>query len=150
MKLQQITVKKEHKPIIEDEYHVCKRISQYLIEKYPYVLFHFDFASGTRLTPGQVVRMKELNPRRGCPDLFISKIKYDRLGGICHCGCYLEIKQAGTRIYKKNGTPASPHIAEQIAYIEVLKAGGYHAEICVGFEEAKESIDWYLSKYKDK
>lgn len=50
------------------------QVADYLRLRYPDVLFHSDFGSGVRLTPGQAVEQKRVNGgRRGWPDMFIAE-----------------------------------------------------------------------------
>jgi len=62
-------------------------------------------------------------------------------------GLFIEIKKAGTRIFKKDGTlVADQHIREQFDVLEQLRKRGYMAEFACGFDEAKKIIDGYLGK----
>jgi hypothetical protein len=58
---------------------------------------------------------------------------------------FIELKRKGERILKKDMTPANEHIAEQAEMIKLLRKRGYLAQFAVGFEQAKELIDWYLT-----
>ena len=118
------------------------QVADYLRYFYPHALFHSDFGSGIKLTMGQAVRQKRLNGgRRAWPDLFIADD-----GGRKALGLFIELKRDGERIYKKDGSPASDHIAEQQAVgIELMKRG-YKFEFGVGFEATKKIIDNYLGK----
>lgn len=130
-------------------------VADYIRLKYPNVLFHSDFGSGIKLTQGQAMKQKRQNGgRRGWPDMFIAepkekttfdvKTNRDVPNGTFYYGCFIELKKEGTRIYKKNGEPASEHIKEQIFMMECLRIQGYYANFAVGFDEAKKIIDWYL------
>jgi hypothetical protein len=59
-------------------------------------------------------------------------------------GLFIELKKDGTRLKKKDGTWASPHIAEQAETLIKLRGEGYEATFAVGFDEAKATIDSYL------
>lgn len=128
-------------------------VADYLRLRYPNVLFHSDFGSGIKLTKGQAMKQKRQNGgRRGWPDMFIAEpIGYlgelmpDSMAGQMECaGLFLELKKEGTRIYKKDGTPASDHIAEQLEVLNSLKDRGYAGAIVAGFSDAKYVIDEYL------
>ena len=137
-------------------------IATYIRMRYPGVLFHSDFGSGIKLTMWQAKLQKAQNGgRRAWPDMFIAKpanvkaeakqIDYDDkhvIGAFTFLeqkyGLFLEIKKDGTRLYKKNGEPATEHIAEQAQTLERLREEGYAAEFACGFEEAKKIIDDYL------
>ena len=114
-------------------------VADYLRLQYPDILFHSDFGSGIKLTIGQAVKQKRQNGgRRAWPDMVIAEPR-----GIYH-GLYIELKKEGTRLKKKNGEWATPHIAEQAEVLDELKKRYYRAEFAVGFEEAKKLIDGYL------
>ena len=121
------------------EHELYKLIAQYLQRQYPNVVYRFDLAADMKLTPGQARRHKALHPNRGYPDLFIAKVR-ERLYG----GLFIELKKEGTKLKKKSGDWASPHIREQAMVIRKLRECGYRAEFACGFEEAKKLIDAYL------
>lgn len=115
-----------------------KSVCDYIKMQYPKVLFTSD-ASGVRLTMGQAVKMKNMKSCAGWPDLFIAEPrgKYN--------GLFIELKKEGEKIFKKdNETPKSDHIADQIEMIQKLKDRNYFADFSIGFNWAKEIIDWYL------
>lgn len=115
------------------------QVADYLRLRYPDVLFHSDFGSGIKLTQGQAMKQKRQNGgRRGWPDLFVAEPK----NGL-H-GLFIELKKAGTRLKKKDGTWASSHLEEQNEVLNKLQKKGYAAYFAVGFEEAKDIIDDYL------
>lgn len=99
------------------------QVAEYLTLRYPDVLFHSDYGSGAKLTPGQAVRQKRQNGgRRAWPDIVIAeegyiKKRYEEYdesrwnkdeyspfcgGGyaelICHA-LYLELKKEGEKLY---------------------------------------------------
>lgn len=115
------------------------QVADYLRLRYPDVLFHSDFGSGIKLTQGQAMKQKRQNGgRRGWPDMFLAEPK----NGL-H-GLFIELKKAGTRLKKKDGTWASAHLEEQNEVLNALQKKGYAAYFAVGFEEAKDIIDDYL------
>ena len=116
------------------------QVADYLRLQYPDVMFHSDFGSGIKLTMGQAIKQKRQNGgRRAWPDMVLAEPR-----GEYH-GAYIELKKAGTRIYKKDGTlVANEHIREQFDLLEQLRHKGYVAEFACGFDEAKEIIDRYL------
>ncbi len=120
------------------EHELYKQVAVFLQVKYPDVFYRFDLAADLKLTIGQARKHKMIHPYRGYPDLFIAKV----MNG--SCGLFIELKKDGTRIKKKNGEWASPHIKEQSEVLEKLRAEGYRAEFAVGFEEAISLIDEYL------
>lgn len=115
------------------------QVADYLRLRYPNVLFHSDFGSGIKLTQGQAMKQKRQNGgRRGWPDILIA----EPMNGL-H-GLMIELKKAGTRLKKKDGTWASSHLEEQNEVLNQLQKKGYAAYFAVGFEEAKDIIDDYL------
>lgn len=132
-----------------------EQVADYLRLQYPDVMFHSDFGSGIKLTPGQAARQKRQNGgRRAWPDMFVAepivdstrfvKTTQDGLMGENYLGLFLELKKEGTRLKKKDGEWATEHIAEQAKVLSDLRERGYCADFVVGFDEAKQIIDEYL------
>lgn len=114
-------------------------VADYLRLQYPTVLFHSDFGSGIKLTMGQAAKQKRQNGgRRAWPDMFIAE------PGALYAGLFIELKKEGTRLKKKSGEWATPHIAEQAEVLSKLVDKGYLAKFACGFDQAKEIIDGYL------
>lgn len=144
------------------EHDLYTMLADYLRYNYKDIIWRFDLAADLKLTIGQARKHKRLQQHRGYPDLFIAEpreVKTERQvikpkdgSAIIEAyliqkkhGLYLEIKKAGTRIYKKDGTlVADEHIREQFDVLEQLRKRGYVAEFACGFDEAKEIIDRYL------
>jgi len=115
-------------------------VADYLKLQYPDVLFHSDFGSGIKLTKGQAIKQKRQNGgRRGWPDMFLAEPSKN-----CN-GLFIELKAKGVRLKKKDGSWASTHLEEQNEVLNQLQKRGYAAYFAVGFDEAKEIIDDYLS-----
>ena len=119
-------------------------VADYLRLQYPHVLFHSDYGSGIKLTPGQAAKQKRQNGgRRAWPDMFLACVR--TIGGRYYHGLFLELKRPDVKIYKKNGElVTNEHIREQAALLEELRQRGYKAEFACGFDEAKKIIDEYL------
>lgn len=115
-------------------------VADYLRLRYPNVIFHSDYGSGIRLTPGQAMMQKRQNGgRRAWPDMFIARAT-DKYHGL-----FIELKKDGTRILKKDGTlVADQHIREQFDMLIELEQEGYKAVFGVGFQNTKQIIDEYL------
>ena len=121
------------------EHDLYTMLADYLRYNYKDIIWRFDLAADLKLTIGQARKHKRLQQNRGYPDLFIAEPR-----GKYH-GAYIELKKAGTRIFKKNGTlVADEHIREQFDTLEQLRRKGYVAEFACGFDEAKRIIDEYL------
>lgn len=121
------------------EAELQKALADYLRLRHPGILFHSDFGSGAKLTPGQAVAQKRMNGgRRAWPDLFVAEQRDP------WCGLFLELKRPGTRLKKRDGSWASAHLAEQAEVLAELEKKGYAAEFAVGLDEAIKAIEDYL------
>ena len=123
---------------MQKEYSVYLALSQYLRLQYPLVLYRFDLA-GNNLSKAAAGKDRAIQKSRGYPDLFIMEPR----GGFA--GLFIEVKAAGVKISKRDGTFASPHILKQTGYLLRLTQRGYSAEFGVGFDACKKLIDEYLS-----
>jgi len=121
------------------EYQLSKQVAFYLKMQYPKVLYHFDL-TGANLSKAQAGKMKAIQKMRGFPDLMLLEPKND------FKGLLIELKAEGTRLYKKDGDPATPHIGEQLECLLELKLKGYKVAFGVGFENTKKIIDDYLNE----
>lgn len=125
------------------------QVADYLRLRYPNVLFHSDYGSGIRLTPGQAVKQKRLQGgRRAWPDVMVAETVLKHQEGrtyTAYSGLFIELKRPDVKIRKKNGElVANEHIREQAALLDKLRNRGYMAEFACGFDEAKKIIDEYL------
>lgn len=129
---------KKKKPS-KDEEKIQLRVCEYLKAAYPETDFFTDTAAGMKLTIGQATKAKKMRSSRALPDIFISEPRRN------YHGLYIELKREGERVFLVNGDiSADKHIKEQAAVIERLNKKGYYASFAVGFNKAKEIIDWYL------
>lgn len=124
---------------VQTEKALALQVAQYLQLQFPNVIYRFDLAADLKLTFGQAARHKNMHPHRGFPDLAILQPRFG------YHGLFIEMKVGGTRIFKRDGSPASEHIKEQLDYISQLNALGYKATIGVGFQEIVEIITSYLT-----
>lgn len=147
------------------------QVADYLRLQYPNVIFRSDYGSGAKLTIRQAIIQKRLNGgRRAWPDMFVACHKmlpvaneYTPSGYDVRCfgGLFIEVKKDGTKLkrqkdckkilkgdtkLRKAGDWWDLHIEEQAEMLENLRDRGYKAEFAVGFEQAKQIIDQYLSK----
>lgn len=124
--------------IYGSEEDLCFQIANYLNYKYPKVIYHFDFGSGTKLTMGQAVKQKRLN-HRAWLDLFIAE---PRNG---YHGLFIEVKRASSNPFKLDGTlKTDKHLFEQNNTLEGLCRRNYLAVFGVGFDQTISIIDNYL------
>ena len=119
-------------------------VADYLRLQYPHALFHSDYGSGIKLTPGQSrIQYRQNGGRRGWPDMFIASVQ--SIGGKYYHGLFIELKREGTRIYKKDGVSfATSHLADQHKVLVALNRAGYLTMFAIGFDQAKQIIDEYL------
>lgn len=116
-----------------------KQLCLYLKDAYPHLIFTSD-GSGLRLRLGQAIEWSQLKSGRGLPDLIIleSNKKYH---GLC-----IELKRSGEKLTKRDGSYKTPHLVEQDGVLFRLRQKGYCALFCVGLDEAREAVDWYMSQ----
>lgn len=152
------------------ETQLQEELAEYLITKYPDVMFHSDYGSGAKLNPKQsAVQMRQNGGRKGWPDMFIAEPRhyfYTRavnMGVVeaegWYRGLFLELKKDGTKLIRdkdarkilkgeaklrKKGDWWDSHIEEQATVLEGLRERGYCAEFAVGRREAIRIIDEYL------
>jgi hypothetical protein len=118
---------------------VCK----YLKLFYPDVIFTCDLSSGMKLTIGQSVKSAKMRSSRGLPDIMILEPRGE--GEFRYCGLMIELKSE--KAGNKNGTvKQTDHVREQQEILTRLEKKGYMAKFAIGFEEAKNIIDFYLSQ----
>jgi len=119
-------------------------VSKYLRLVYPNVMFTSE-SSGIRLTMGQAIKAKKQRSQRGLPDMLI----FEPRGG--YFGLMLELKRDGESPFKRNGKlKAGLHLSEQYEAIKKLNFNGYRSFFAVGFDQAREIIDHYMSLKKTK
>lgn len=114
------------------------QLSKYLQLQHPNILFHYDFGSGMKMTMGQAIRQKRLNPYRGWCDLFIAQptIKYS--------GLFIELKKETP--FKINGEiKTNDHLKEQKQMIDNLNRLGYYACFSWDFEQTVKLINNYIN-----
>lgn len=114
-------------------------ICEYLRIKYPKVIFYGGVTGNTCFKSHKhSMRMKKAGNTKGFPDLFIAEPNSE------YAGLLIEVKAENARVYKKDGSPATKHVAEQIDMIARLNDKGYFAVLCVGIDHAKNVIDVYM------
>ena len=100
-------------------------------------LTHKDLCGRLSATPNGGMRnivvakkLKREGVRKGFPDLTLPVPRHGKFG------LYIEMKKV------KGAKPS----AEQSDWIEFLRAQGYRAEVCYGFDEARVVINGYLNE----
>jgi hypothetical protein len=120
---------------VKPEALLTKRVSVYLLQNYPEVVFKFDLASDQRLTIGQAKRNSQLLGKwsKGHPDL----VMYEPRKG--YCGLFLELKAT------KNGkVPNTDHTRTQRVFHQILRNKGYWCDFCVNYDNCIEKIVAYM------
>jgi len=122
---------------MEKDVHLA--VVNYLKLQYPGVLFRSDTGAGMKLTIGQAKAQKAIQNGMAWPDLFIAypNSKYH--------GLFLELKDGSVKLRGANGKYKPGHISKQHECLRCLSNKGYCAVFAVGFDRAKEIIDWYLN-----
>jgi hypothetical protein len=57
---------------------------------------------------------------------------------------FIEVKCEGTKLYKKNFEAASPHISEQLEFMDILRIKGYKCDFGIGWDDCHKKLDDYL------
>ena len=118
-------------------------VADYIRYRYPSVIFRSDYGSGLKLTYNQSWKQARQNGvRKGFPDMTIFHPNWT--AGKKSPVLFIELKKAGTRLKKRDGSWASEHIAEQAKMMENLRQCGHIAEFGVGFIQTRKIIDNYL------
>lgn len=114
-------------------------LCDYIRENYPDVVFNSDH-SGIRAGQGLANKVKKLHSANGIPDLSIDEPR----GG--WFGLKIEMKATGVSPFRKSGMLRdSEHLRKQWRMLARLEIKGYLAGFCVGLEQGKEIVDWYMS-----
>lgn len=96
--------------------------------KYPMLEDIHHSPNGGKRNIREAAKFKRMGTRAGFPDLFLAypNKKYN--------GLFVELKAPGGRATEK-----------QKEWINKLNSRGYYAKVCIGFEEAKNTILEYLN-----
>lgn len=122
---------------VATEAQTQKAVCLYVKAQYPKAIFWSDL-SGIKLSIGLATKLKNLKSHRGIPDWFCP------IASRGYTGLFLELKKPGIKLKKRDGNWKSEHLKEQSDMIDSLKEEGYFASFAIGFDQAKELIDWYL------
>lgn len=114
-------------------------VCSYIKLQYPGTIFTAEGA-GINQSMGNAIKCAKQRSQRGLPDMLIFEPK-----GPYH-GLLIELKREGQSPFLKDGSLSTrKHIQEQGEAISQLKRKGYFACFCVGFDEAKDTIDKYMN-----
>lgn len=114
-------------------------LCNYIRETYPEVVFNTDH-SGLRVSIGVANKIKAMHSENGIPDLSIDEPR----GG--WFGLKIEMKATGNSPFRVSGRlKDDEHLRKQWKMLMRLENKGYCTGFCVGYDQAKEVVDWYMS-----
>lgn len=127
----------------DHEFLLQKAVVRFFKFAYPNTLFNSDLG-GVRFTMGQAIKLREIRPWRGHPDLVV----YSRKCG--YTSLFLELKQESVKLKYNEATKGArgsidPHQAEQAAFMQGLEDEGFACSFAVGFDNACALIKAYMS-----
>ena len=115
------------------------QLCQYIKNTYEDVIFTSD-QSGIRVGQGLAMKLKKLHSENGIPDLTI----YESRGG--YNALCIELKATGNSPFRKTGMLRyDEHLRKQWKMLLRLEIKGYCTGFCVGYQQAVEFVDWYMS-----
>jgi len=123
------------------EKHLHEAVCDYIRLQYPKARFKTDL-SGIYLGGkwSLMNHVKRTTSHSGFPDLVI----YERREA--YCGLAIELKAQGKSPFKKDGAlKKDEHIEAQSEWLNTLERCGFYTLFAVGFDEAKQVIDDYLT-----
>lgn len=115
------------------------QICKYLAIQYPGVEYRTD-KDGQYAKGGALWDKKRQSGKKGFPDVIIAKpnAKYG--------GLVIELKKEGIKVFKRDGTlRTDEHLSDQAWWLEWFKSLGCYSTFAVGFNEAKQIIDDYMT-----
>lgn len=123
---------------------VHQQVVDYIKLRYPWAIFRTDFASGLKLPAPVAIRHARLQSERAFPDLTIYEPAHVLYGDYPLLA--IEIKGECVELYKKDGTlRKNEHVEEQAVMLQKLRDRGYDAHFAIGFNQARELIDLYMT-----
>lgn len=127
-------------PMRSPESLLQEQVCQWLRLQHPGVLFHSDYGSGLKMTKINAILQKKMQKTRAWPDMFIAEPRGP------FCGLFLELKHLTSSEVLRDGTMGnSEHVREQRVVLEMLQEKGYQATFAIGFDQAQELINSYLT-----
>lgn len=89
--------------------------------------------NGGKRNASEAARMKKQGVKAGVSDLFLA------LPAKQFHGLWIEMKAP-----KTNTSPAGKPTQVQLDWLDRMAAAGYAAQLCFGWQAAKDAITWYL------
>jgi hypothetical protein len=103
-------------------------------KQYPDLRMMFAIPNGGERNKAVAANLKAEGVKRSVPDIFLPVSR-----GAWH-GLFIEMKRPASQ-----GKAEGRVDPEQAEYIEALRARGYGACVCVGFEQARDTLLAYLN-----
>ncbi len=94
----------------------------------------YAIPNAAKRSPRLAAYMKSEGLKKGCPDICLPVARHG------YHGLYIELKRP-----KSPGKAAGRVTPEQADYLAALRAEGYAAHVCYGWDEARSVIEQYLS-----
>lgn len=133
------------------ELEIQKKLCNYVRKTYPHVVFHSDYGANVDLTEYQAKLNKALQSRHKFPDIvFLAPGRINPSTNKPYIALAIELKKDGTTVILKIGPnkgklSTNEHIREQAKTLRVLNKQGWYANFAVGYDAAKQMIDWYFN-----
>lgn len=105
--------------------------------QYPELALLFAVPNGGTRHKAEAARMVAAGVKAGVPDIWLPVAR----GGFF--SCIIELKRPKSSSKAKGRTSAL-----QSPWVERLQAQGHYVRVCYGFEEAKDTLQWYLAQSK--
>jgi hypothetical protein len=106
---------------------------------HPKLLYYFDYAADSLLTPRQAKERKDLSTGDKWPDIFFPEPRGP------FYGLYIELKREDVKIYNNKGLCASDHLQRQADMLDKLRDRGYYCSFAKGAAAARLILTQYLN-----
>lgn len=123
---------------VPSEKVLTSQICKYIRQQYPNVYFFTDPSGLFQKGWGAKKQLHDNRSTHAQLDVIILEPKGSFRGLI------VELKREGERLYKKDKTPVTDHVGDQMESVNHLLRKGYMADFAIGFDQAKSIIDTYM------
>ena len=120
----------EHIPLEDEEQALLFKWAEWASGQHPELSLLYAIPNGGYRQKATAARMKKTGTKPGVPDVHLPVARHG-----CH-GLYIEMKR------RKGGNLS----ADQKRWIEELIRQGYRAVVCMGFDQARETLLAYLKE----
>lgn len=122
---------------MKEESSLHTALCKWLGYRFPDVIFISE-GSGTRVSIGQAVKLKQSRSRGTHLDLYILEPRNN------YSGLILELKAAPAGKKDGSGPKQTDHVRDQQAMIDRLRKKGYASDFAIGFDQASKIIESYM------